>query len=205
MKDKLFNYESIVVQQYSTSRTYFMPNSDPKKSAEYSYPAPYLIPFQWQFWGVPDGDEEIFFEAIDEADFSNCTKIGVLSAYFILCKMMRNDGVNPLIVCDDESGDLEYVMSALTSKIGPFFKKGNSYADIIYINDFKIEDIPKQQGMDSRILQQLPELCKELMHVKPEMLAFMEASTPDRKETQFYIKNGFEKLGSTQLLYVLKR
>lgn len=205
VKDKIFKYESIVVQQYSSSNTYFMPNSDPKQSIEYTYPSAYLVPFQWRFWGVPEGDEDVYFEAIDEADYSNCIKIGELSAYLILCRLMKKDGLNPLMVCDDESADLEYVMSALTSKNGPFYKQGNSFTDILYINEFNIEDIPRKQGLDARVLMQLSELCKELMHVYPEMLTFMETSPPDPKESEFYLKNGFQKFGTTQLLYLLKR
>jgi len=208
MKENTFKFENIIVQQLSLDRVYFSPDDDPKEPFDVMYPSTYLIPIQWVFWGVPEDDEELFFEAFEEADFSKCTKIGELSGYLILCKLMISDGYDPWQVCDDEQADLGYVISALVDNGGPLNKrKGSSNADIFYIHELNIEEQAQKQGLDGRVLQQIPALCKELLHIKPDILTYIVSSTSDEgaseseKISDFYQKIGFQKAG-TQLLYV---
>lgn len=178
MMDRYFAYEDIIVQQSSMNATHFSPGAKPRDSFSYDYTSTYLVAVHWTFWGVPHDNEDILYNALGNGDYSGCTKIGTLSGNLILCKQMIADGYDPLIVCDDESADLEYVMSVLVDEGGPLNEwTGEPMLDVFYVHELIIEESLRLQGLGSRILQEAPSICRELLHVAPDILTYYPAPT----------------------------
>ena len=178
MVDRAFAYESIVVQQHGSGTAHFSPDAELRDALSYDYTSTYLVPLHWTFWGVPIDADGIFCDAIDKASYSGCTEIGTVYGYLILCKQMVADGYDPLSVCDDESEDLEYVLSALVDAGGPLNDNtGEPLLDVLYIHELEIVESLQRQGLGSRILQELPCLCRELLHVVPDILTYYPAPT----------------------------
>lgn len=176
MSNKVFQYGDIIVQRQSTDTVHFSPDNEPRDAVSFDYTSTYLVPAHWTFWGVPYDADDILYDAMDNGNYADCTKIGDLSGHLILCKQMIADGYDPLTVCDDESADLEYVMSALVDEGGPLNEwTGEALLDVLYIDEIIIEEALRKQGLGSRILQELPCLCRELLHVVPDILAYYPA------------------------------
>jgi hypothetical protein len=117
---------------------------------------------------------------MDNNNYDDCIKIGNISGTLIFSSQMIADGYDPLTVCDDESQDLEYTMSALSDEGGPLNEwTGDPMMDTLYIDELTIEDELLQQEIGSRILQELPALCLELLHITPDILAYYPAPTED--------------------------
>ncbi|ATW28201.1 helix-turn-helix domain-containing protein [Candidatus Formimonas warabiya] len=185
MTNKTFSYSNIIVQQHSSDTAHFSPDNEPRDSFSFDYTSTYLVPVHWTFWGVPHDADDIFYDALDNGNYADCTKIGVLSGQLILCKQMIANGYDPLTVCDDESADLEYVMSALVDQGGPLNEwTGEPLLDIFYIHELTIEESLQRQGLGSRILQELPCLCRELLHVVPDILTYYPAPTERNWHTE---------------------
>jgi GNAT superfamily N-acetyltransferase len=206
-----FAYDSIIVQKHNSEVYHFSPNLQPRDSWSSNYPTTYLVPVDWTFWGIPecpdDYSDDIFSDALGNGDYSRCTKLGTLSGHLLLCKQMIMDGHHPMIVCDDESADLGYVMAALADKEGPLNEwTGEPLLDVLYIEELTMEEPLQRQGLGSRLLQELPSLCRNLLHVFPSVLAYYPAPTEydqgNDQRNEFYQKNGFKKLVCGELLYV---
>jgi len=176
MTKREFLYSDIIVQKHDFDTVHFSPDNEPRDAFNFDYTSTYLVPVDWTFWGVPQDAEDILYDALDSGNYADCIKIGVLSGHLILCKQMIADGYDPLTVCDDESADLEYVMSALVDKNGPLDEwTGDPLLDVLYIHELTVEESLQRQGLGSRLLQELPCLCKQLMHVVPDILAYYPA------------------------------
>lgn len=177
-KELIFPFDDIIVQQDCSNRIHFSPSNEPRDNSNYDYTSTYLIPFYWTFWGVPYDADDIFCDALDNGNYNDCTKIGTLAGHLILCNQMIRAGYDPLTVCDDESADLEYVMSALTDEGGPLNEwTGEPSLDVLYIDELIIEEPLRQQELGSRILQEVPFLCRELLHVLPDIISYYPAPT----------------------------
>lgn len=212
----------IVVRQHNKNSILFSLDSEVGSSFEDEYPAPYLHPIYWEFWGVPCERENIAYEFIDNDDFDGCVKFGVLTGYLLLCNQMIMDGYNPYTVCDDESTDLECVMSVLSGGGGPLNDlTGEPMQDVFYIHELIIEESLRRQRLGTRLLQELPYPCKRLLHIAPDILAYYVVQ-PDEDEHanknasdhlsdqkhcedlpffDFYKSNEFQELGNSRLLY----
>jgi len=199
-KDKDFSIESIVVQQHSSDTFWFYPNYDPGDALGYDHTDTYLIPFFWEFWGVPNGCDDDKLETIYSGDYSDCQRIGDASGTLILCKQMISDGYDPLTACDDKSADLEYVMSALVDEGGPLNEDtGETLLDVLYIHELAIDTASQGEGLGSRILQELPSLSLKFMHVAPDLLVYYPAPTKHawyrKSESENALRNSvFEKV-----------
>jgi len=171
-----FEFDEIIIRQSSKEIAFFSPDSEPRSLSSYDYTSTYLIPVHWSFWGVPSERDDVFINAVDNNDYSGCIKLGTLSGELILCRQMIADGYDPLDVCDDKSADLEYTMSALVDEGGPLNEwTGDSLLDVFYIDEIEIEEPFLNADMGSRLLQELPSLCLELLHVSPKILAYYPA------------------------------
>ena len=230
MAKKTFAYNSIIVQKHNTEVCHFAPNLKPRDSWNANYPMTYLIPIDWTFWGIPEvcPDKDwggIFTSALDMGDYSGCIKLGTLSGHLLLCKQMIVDGHRPMIVCDDESADLGCVMTILADQEGPLNEwTGEPLLDVLYIDELTIEESLQRQGLGSRLLQELPSICRDLLHVFPSILVYYPEYADDDQEDdpdgqddkdnnshhshkenegliEFYQKNGFKKLLQGELLY----
>jgi len=79
--------------------------------------------------------------SIYEADYGDAVKIGELFGCLILCRQIIDENEDPLIICDDIDGDLEYTISALSDHDGPQNpEEGDPYQDVYYIHDFKMKE-----------------------------------------------------------------
>ena len=178
MENRDYEYGDIIVKQQGLDTLHFSPEYEPRNSLCYDYTSTYLVAIDWTFWGVPHGGEDILYDALDYDNYDDCVKLGALSGYLILCKQMIADGYDPLTVCDDESADLEYTMSALIDEGGPLNEwTGEPLLDVLYINELTIEESLRRQGLGSRLLQETPVICRELLHVLPDILAYYPTPT----------------------------
>ena len=187
------------------------------------YPKPYLIPVSLEFFGVAADDECAVYEAMDSGDYTNCTRIGSLWGYFIDCHQMFLDGYDILTVCDDESVDLANVVSMLSEVGGPLSEdEWEPAQDVFYIHEFVVGESLRQQGIGTRLLQELPYIIKRFLNLTPHIFAYYVADQNGEEKLEtakmrkrnkanqmntekliagFYEKNGFKKISDDRLLY----
>lgn len=136
----------------------------------------YLVPVSISYRGVPTDLSEQEMSNIYEGQHDKCPTIGSLDAWLILSKQIMDEHESPYIICDDESGDLEYIMSALMEEDGPLNKEhGNPYQNILYIHELLIEHEYRRQGLGTRILSELPYVIANHFFNKPEIIAYFVA------------------------------
>ena len=128
------------------------------------------------FYGVPFDLTEDQGDRVYEGHYDDIVKIGDIFGCMVLCKRILDEGYNPWEICDDENGDLEYTMSALSDKGGPLnIETGEPYQDVYYIHEFKM--IPKYDNefLKSRIIEEFPGLILKLLHVAPDIITYYPA------------------------------
>lgn len=135
------------------------------------------------FYGVPFDLLDDKMTSLYEGDYRDAVKIGELLGCLILCRQMLDEGEDPLIICDDVDGDLEYTISALTDENGSLNPEhGDPYQDVYYIHEFNMEAGYDDARLKSRIIKELPGLIFKFSHIAPDILAFYSAPlkyTPD--------------------------
>lgn len=139
------------------------------------------------FYGAPYGTSDSKFERMEEGNFSDTIKIGEIIGFVILCKQIVKEGFDPVEICDDVNQDLEYTLSAMSDKQGPF--NTEEYQDIYYIHDFKMENEYNNAKFKNQIITQLPKIVFQLFHIEPSFLTFYPLPlkyTPDPKEEAKY-------------------
>lgn len=135
------------------------------------------------FYGIPFGLSDNQIEGIYDGDYQEVVKIGKMRGCLILCKQMIEEGWDPLEVCDESSGDLEYTISALSDEDGPLnMETGDPEQNVFYIHELQIEAEYDDELLKGRIIDELPGLIFSFLHVAPDILAFYPAPleyTPD--------------------------
>jgi hypothetical protein len=169
-------------------------------------PEEYFLPVYMTFYGVHDKEDDDVYKAVDNGDFSGCTRLGEMSGYLILCSDMVKDGANPVEMGDDLSADLGAVMSALSDENGPLNDEiGDPFDDVLYIDEIEMEEQFRGKDIECRILREIPWLCKRLLHVFPNILSYhigYYLKEVDRQIIRdFYHKNGFNALKQQDILY----
>lgn len=92
------------------------------------------------------------------------TKVASVFGWMILCRDIIYNEYQPLEICDDENGDLEYAISALQDVGGPLTDdSGDSTQNVFYIHEIE---------MEARIINELPYLLRNFLHVEPEIPAY---------------------------------
>jgi GNAT superfamily N-acetyltransferase len=182
MTENSINFDEIIIQHKVKGTYHFSPGNKAGSSIGYDDGFNFLIPIYWTFWGITgndnDGNMEVIDEAIENDDFSSCARIGSLSGHLIMCEQLIANKYDPLFVCDDYSADLEYVMSALTEDGCPLSEEGGKpRQNVLYIHELEIEENLQNQGLGSRIIQELPYICRDLLHVAPKILAYFPSPT----------------------------
>ena len=182
-----FDFTDIYVKQYSQEITGFSPFDAPRTPPYCEFSAAYLVPVQWVFWGVPADDTAAFVESAILGDFSSCARIGTLHGNLLLCKQMIADGYSPLTICETESDDLVDALDTLFAEEGPLNEAtGDPYQNVFYIGELNINESLRDIGLGSRILQELPRLCANLLHVIPDILVYYPDAKDDfRAEVEF--------------------
>lgn len=198
-------FDTIVVVPDSTGNTWFYADSMPGDNFTNGEPDDYVLPIVWEFWGIPKEDDDTFAEAMED-NFSNCVKLGEVVGQLVLGEEMLSDGHDPVVMCDDLDADLGYMMYHLTKENGPLNEEtGDPYENVLYIMELTVEETVRNQNVGSRILRELPWLCKKLMHVKPGVLSYIVRDGIDGENAvtleNFYGKNGFQKLQDSLLMY----
>lgn len=202
--DYPFNY--IIIKANGTDTLYFDLSDTPGRHFPEGEPEEYILPISWSIWGVPKDDEAAIENVLDGNDFTDCVELGYLTGNLILCGEMVSDGCDPMVLCDDLSADMGCVMFNLSAEGGPLNDEtGDPFENILYINELTINETHQRQGLGSRILCELPWLCKRSLHIQPSILAyyvsdFLDETDADRLEA-FYQKNGFQKLNNSKVLY----
>lgn len=166
-------FRHIVVRQHASESTCFSTDSKPGDSFDIDSNT-YLIPIRWEFFGISDRSSEEGLETIFENEnFSEHPKIGRVSGTLVLCDQLIADGYDPLEICDAESADLEYMMSALTDEGGPLnVQIGDPMLNVLYINELTISNDFRRKGIGSRILQEIPYLVRNMNHIMIDILTY---------------------------------
>lgn len=124
------------------------------------------------FYGIPFDILDDNMGSIYEGDYKDAVKIGELFGCLILCRQIIDENEEPLIICDDIDGDLEYTISALSDD-GPLNpEQGDPYQDVYYIHELKMKEGYDEVPLKSRIINDLPQLILKFCHVLPDILAF---------------------------------
>lgn len=193
-----------IVVSFSTSETVFFDTEDSPGSSYYDgEPDNYVLSIAWTFFSA--GDEDAL-ELSFEGDYSKCEKIGTIQGQLILNDAIREDGWDPILLCDDLEADLGFLMEEFYGEYGPLNSTySSSCENILYIYEFFTEPNFAHSSVKDRILRELPWICKRTMHVHPGLLAYMirdGIDTASANEIQtFYESNGFCSLNHSKLLY----
>ena len=198
-------YDTIVVVPNSAGNAWFYADSAPGDNFTNGEPDDYVLPITWEFWGIPKEDDDAFSEAMED-NFSNCVKLGKVVGQLVLGEEMLSDGHDPVVMCDDLDADLGYMMYHLAKENGPLNEEtGDPYENVLYIMELIIDEAVRNQNVGSRILRELPWLCKKLMHIKPGVISYIVGAGMEEKGAtileSFYGKNGFQKIQESLLMY----
>jgi excisionase family DNA binding protein len=199
-----YPYDLIFVEACSDGNVYFEINDKPGFLYERGEPEEYILPIFWEFFAVPKGSEDKLYKVLNNADLSECIKIGTLCGDLILCGEMIADGFDPWSMCDDVSGELECMMSIMISEYGPLNDEtGDPLENVLYIHELNIENEHAQAA--SRIFQEIPYLCKKLLHIKPDIVAYYISDFASEEQSNqlklFYKNNGLQNIGESNLMY----
>ena len=152
------------------TRTFCL-NEEPGSSYSYNFVNTYLIPVSIEFFGIPFGLSDIDEDQLCKNDYSKTSKVASLFGWMILCCDMLYHDYDPLEVCDDENADLEYTISALQDEGRPLNDdSGNSMQNVFYIHE--IEMVEHDDNIKKRIIDELPFLLRDFLHVEPGILAY---------------------------------
>lgn len=171
-------------------------------------PESYILPVRWIFYNA--GTEQDTVDEAFEGDYTNCKKVGTLYGRLILCRELIQDGWDPEVFCDDENADLGYLMHGLKGKHGPLnVCNGGFDESVLYIYELDFAEELKWNALASRILQELPWLCKRHLHVFPEIVSYIRNKNISREQEKavqtFYKENGFCEIDKTGILYAYTR
>lgn len=166
----------------------------------------YIIPFCVKFYSPSC---ENYNEEIAESKLG--TYLGELRARLILTKQLLRDGQDFWDLCDSCDTDMEYMASKLLSENGPmefddFGGRCCSDEDVLYIDSLDFSDSAVYSDLKERILCELPWICKQFLHVFPDLMTYIVNENADEYirtiEKEFYINNGFKQIDESNLLYV---
>ena len=125
------------------------------------------------FYGIPFNLTDEQMDNIYDGDYHDAIKIGELFGCMILCKHILNEGYDPVEICDNVAGDLEYAMSALSDIEGPLNSdNGEPYQDVYYIHELNMLPSYDDKLLKNKIIDELPKIIISLLHVSPEIIAY---------------------------------
>ena len=134
-------YKEFVADFHDGRSRCFSPNEEPGTSYSYDYTQTYLLPAIIDFFGIPFGLSETDEDDIADGDYSKAVKVATVFGWMILCRDMIYNEYDPLEVCDDENGDLEYTISALQDEGGPLNdNSGDSTQNVFYIHEIDMDE-----------------------------------------------------------------
>jgi excisionase family DNA binding protein len=209
-------FSGLLIRERSRNSEFIWHNSEPGDTFRQEERSPYLVPFLWDLRAVYAEKEEYAYELDDENpdDATVTVGIGSVHGHFIMCENLITEGYDPYFECDNESGTLEYLISTLTEKGGPLNEDtGNPYANVFYIHTIEIEEKYQRQGFGSRVLREIPYLCRKFYYTVPDFIVYILDSSEKEAENDtaedasrkaalrsFYESNGFQKIDDGDLV-----
>lgn len=176
-------YDGIVARFAEDTSRAFKMHEEPGTSQAYDSVSTYTLPATIEFYGIPFGLSPEDRARIEDGDMSEAVPVATVSGWLILCREMQCDDYEPLEVCDDADGDLEYTISALQEEDGPLNEDGgDTMQEVFFIHEvsMKVHD----DDLEKRILEELPYLIKDFMHVAPDILAYYPPPMKAERESQ---------------------
>lgn len=194
--DKKVEFESISASCSSIDNYLF--NLDSKYSY-YDCTDSCIIWNNIAFYGIPSDLTDEQMDNIYEGDYHDAIKIGELLGCLILCKQILNEGYDPVEICDNESGELEYAMSALSDIEGPLnLDSGDPYQDVYYIHELNMFPSYDDELLKSKIIDELPRIIISLLHASPEIIAYYPSPLEYEPDPNELARNEALKLFAAQ-------
>ena len=131
-----------------------------------------------KIYGIPyDADDETADEMTNYPD--KAIKVGTIDGYIILAKEIEKRGFNLYSLCDEESGELEFIISALCE--GGGVMKANNITepiDIFYLREITFENKEYEDQLYHDILCSIQDIILSHTNVYPEMVVYYPAPLP---------------------------
>jgi hypothetical protein len=171
-------FESLFVRyESSTKDQLIFPGHEP---GDYDSEDIYVEYVAFEIYGVPEDMDDADFEEAAAGSMQGLPHLAKISGAFIPCCQMLNDGEDPYTVCDDISGELEFIMSILTKEGGPLNdEEGDPFRDVFYIDEIEVEKAFGKYDLTlmDRVLKELPYLIRRFLHQDPQIIAYYPAPT----------------------------
>jgi len=161
----------------------------------------YIVWCTVDLYGVPSDLSEEQENDIYNGNYENADNIGTLRGCLILCKQILDDDEDVYIVCDDTSGDLEFVMSALQEDSGPLSKKtDDEYRDVFYIEELILKKKYNTKKLNVSILNSISDIMFSLYHVYPNILCYYPRPLPFEEDMTKKIKKDMAVIAAHEIM-----
>ena len=161
----------------------------------------YIVWCNVSLYGVPSDLSEEQENDIYNGNYKNAVNIGTLSGCLILCKQMLDDDTDIYTVCDDISGELEFVISALQEDGGPLSEKTfDEYRDVFYIEDLILKKKYNTQKLNVSILNSISDIVFSLYHVSPNILCYYPRPLPFEEDITKKIKKDMAVIAAREIM-----
>lgn len=126
----------------------------------------------FKVYGIPKNLKKEEKEELWEGPTKKLIPLATITGTLILCDEIFRRGEEPLLVCDDLDGDLEYAMSTLTFTEGLLNEEsGDPYQNVYYLDEITLEEGYKDDyELKERILMELENLVFSFLHVSPDLI-----------------------------------
>jgi len=161
----------------------------------------YIVWCNVVLYGVPSDLSDEQENDIYSGNYENAVNIGTLSGCLILCKQILDDDEDVYTVCDDTSGDLEFVMSALQEDSGPLSEKtDDEYRDVFYIEELILKKKYSTQKLNVSILNSISDIIFSLYHVYPNILCYYPRPLPFKEDMTKKIKKDMAVIAAHEIM-----
>ena len=152
--------------------------------------APYI---ELIIYGIPaDWEEKRIYAAIDSTD--NAVYLGTIAGHMILGFEMFRQEWDMHDLCDDLSGDLEFIVSALTEDNGPLSEAyDGNMENHFYIDKMELED----DSIMNEVVHQLPYMLLTHCNVFPSTLSYYSIPLPHEESKLDKVKRDLAMMAYT--------
>jgi len=161
----------------------------------------YIVWCNVDLYGVPSDLSEEQENDIYNGNYENAFNIGTLRGCLILCKQIFDDGEDVYTVCDDTSGDLEFVISALQEDGAPLSEEtDDEYRDVFYIEELVLKKKYNTQKLNVSILNSISDIVFFLYHVYPNILCCYPRPLPFEEDITKKIKKDMAVIAAHEIM-----
>ncbi len=145
---------------------------------EDEYECDCIIECHMEIYGVPENvDGGKADDMINQPELA--LSIGTVDGYLIPAEEIERRGLDLYQICDDLSGDLEFMYSALSEEGGPETEFDiDRTLNIFYIHEIEIKKEYMNNKLFNTILMEVPEMVLAHYHIFPELLTYYPAPLP---------------------------